>query len=39
MAEANQHAQLALHTLEGFDRSPERDALENLARFIVDRKV
>ncbi len=39
MAEANQHAQLALHTLEGFERSPERDALENLARFIVDRKV
>ncbi len=39
MAEANQHVQRALHTLEGFDRSPERDALENLARFIVDRKV
>jgi geranylgeranyl pyrophosphate synthase len=39
MAEANQHVVLALKTLEGFDRSPERDALENLAKFIVDRNV
>jgi geranylgeranyl pyrophosphate synthase len=39
MVEANQHVESALQTLEGFDRSPERDALENLAKFIVDRKV
>ncbi len=39
MVEANEHVVLALETLEGFDRSPERDALENLAKFIVDRNV
>lgn len=39
MVEANQHVERALQTLEGFEPSPEREALENLARFIVDRKV
>jgi geranylgeranyl pyrophosphate synthase len=39
MAEANKHADLALRTLQAFEPSPERDALENLAQFIVDRKV
>jgi geranylgeranyl pyrophosphate synthase len=39
IVEANQHVLLALKTLEGFDRSPERDALENLAKFIVDRNI
>jgi geranylgeranyl pyrophosphate synthase len=39
VVEANQHVLLALKTLEGFDRSPERDALENLAKFIVDRNI
>ncbi len=39
MFEANQHVERALQTLEGFDRSLEREALENLAKFIVDRKV
>ncbi len=39
MAEANQHVELAIRTLKTFDPGPERDALENLARFIVDRKV
>ncbi len=39
MAEAHQHVERALRTLEGFEPSPEREALENLARFIVDRNV
>ena len=39
MAEANQHSELALQALRRIDASPERDALENLAKFIVDRKV
>ncbi len=39
MSEAHQHIALALRTLEGFDPSPEREALENLARFIVDRNI
>jgi geranylgeranyl pyrophosphate synthase len=39
IVEANQHVLLALKTLEGFDRSPERDALENLAKFIIDRNI
>ena len=39
MVEANQHVQRALETLEGFEPSLEREALENLAKFIVDRKV
>jgi geranylgeranyl pyrophosphate synthase len=39
MGEAQQHVERALQTLEGFDPSSEREALENLAKFIVDRKV
>ena len=39
MADANQHVARALHTLDGFEPSPEREALEGLARFIVDRNV
>ncbi len=39
MDEAVRHVERALQTLEGFDPSPEREALENLAKFIVDRKV
>ena len=39
MAEARQHVERALGTLERFDAGPEREALENLANFIVDRKV
>ena len=39
MAEANQHVEHALLTLEAFEPGLERDALENLAKFIVDRKV
>ncbi len=39
MGEAIGHVDNALRTLEGFDPSPEREALENLAKFIVDRKI
>ena len=39
MVEANRHLQRALEALDGFEPSPEREALENLAKFIVDRKV
>ena len=39
MGEARQHVERALQSLDGFDASPEREALENLAKFIVDRKV
>jgi geranylgeranyl pyrophosphate synthase len=39
MVEAEQHVDRALALLTGFERSPERDALENLAKYIVDRKV
>ncbi len=39
MAEANQHVARALRALDGFEPSPEREALESLARFIVDRNV
>jgi geranylgeranyl pyrophosphate synthase len=39
MGEAHQHVELALKTLEGFEPSLEREALENLAKFIVDRNV
>ncbi len=39
MAEAHQHIEGALHILDQFDPGPEREALENLAKFIVDRKV
>ncbi len=39
MEEAKQHVERALVILDEFDPSPERDGLESLARFIVDRKV
>jgi geranylgeranyl pyrophosphate synthase len=39
MVEAQQHVRRALDTLEAFEPSLEREALENLARFIVDRNV
>lgn len=39
MVEANEHVERALATLEPFDAGAEREALENLAKFIVDRKV
>ncbi|HEX2697128.1 MAG TPA: polyprenyl synthetase family protein [Anaerolineales bacterium] len=39
MNEANEHVERALQNLEDFDPALERDALENLAKFIVDRNV
>ncbi len=39
MDEANQHIERALVILEQFDAGAERAGLENLARFIVDRKA
>jgi geranylgeranyl pyrophosphate synthase len=39
MAEAEKHVDNALNKLEAFEPSGERDALENLAKYIVDRKV
>ena len=39
MMEAHQHVELALKTLAGFEPSLEREALENLAKFIVDRNI
>jgi geranylgeranyl pyrophosphate synthase len=39
MGEANQHVERALDALDRFDPSPEREALENLAKYIVDRRV
>lgn len=39
MVEANQHVESALRALDRFEPSPEREALENLAKYIVDRKV
>ena len=39
MGEAGEHVERALLTLERFEAGPEREALENLAKFIVDRKV
>ena len=39
MNEARQAVSRALSTLEDAPASPERDALEELAKFIVDRKV
>ena len=39
MQEANEHVERALQILRAFEASPEREALENLAKFIVDRKV
>jgi len=37
--EANQHIDRALARLDSMEPSIERDALENLAKYIVDRKV
>ena len=39
MEEAKQHAKRALRILEDFDPSPEREGLENLVKYIVDRNV
>ncbi len=39
MREANEHVDVALRILRAFEPSAERDALENLAKFIVDRNV
>ena len=39
MSEAEQHVDRALTRLEEMPASAERDALENLAKYIVDRKV
>ncbi len=39
MLEAERHVDEALACLESIDTCVERDALENLARYIVDRKV
>jgi geranylgeranyl pyrophosphate synthase len=39
MDEARQAVSRALHSLSDAPISPERDALENLAKFIVDRKI
>lgn len=39
MGEAVQHVERAVQSLDAFEPSPERIALENLAKFIVDRKV
>lgn len=39
MREAEQHVDRALARLEAFEPCAERDALENLARYIVDRKI
>lgn len=39
MLEAEQHIERALAHLELFEPCIERDALENLARYIVDRKI
>jgi geranylgeranyl pyrophosphate synthase len=39
MLEAEQHVDRALAILEAMDACAERDALENLAKYIVDRKV
>ena len=39
MNEARQHVELALKILEGFEPGLEREALENLAKYIIDRNV
>jgi geranylgeranyl pyrophosphate synthase len=39
MDEARQAISRALRALEDAPASPEKDALENLAKFIVNRKV
>jgi geranylgeranyl pyrophosphate synthase len=39
MQEATRHVDRALAVLGSIEPGPERDALENLARFIIDRKL
>ncbi len=39
MNEASQHVDRALQILQRFEPGTERDGLENLAKFIVDRKI
>ena len=39
MEEAKGHAERALQILADFDPSPEREGLENLVKYIVDRNV
>lgn len=39
MQEATRHVERALAALGSIESGPERDALENLARFIIDRKL
>ena len=39
MEEAKQHVSRALDLLKDFDPSPEREGLENLVKYIVDRNV
>jgi geranylgeranyl pyrophosphate synthase len=39
MKEAEQHVQAAIDCLPAFEDSPERTALEDLARYVVDRRV
>ncbi len=39
MVEAERHIDLALVRLDAMEAGAERDALENLARYIVDRKI
>jgi geranylgeranyl pyrophosphate synthase len=39
MQEASRHVQRALDVLAGMESGPEREALENLAKFIVDRRL
>jgi geranylgeranyl pyrophosphate synthase len=39
MREAEQHVERALARLNAMEPCAERDALENLARYIVDRRV
>jgi geranylgeranyl pyrophosphate synthase len=39
LSEAKKHVELALQILEAFEPGLERDALENLAKYIVDRNV
>ena len=39
MGEAKQHATRALQALGDFEPSPEREGLENLVKYIVDRNV
>jgi geranylgeranyl pyrophosphate synthase len=39
MVEADKHIDNALACLEGLEPSAERDALEQLAKYTVDRKI